>query len=74
MNTARKPAQQRPVFLIAGAVLILLPLIMAINALAQDATQVDVTAADRVAATYGVSSLASHILGSKTPAGRSASA
>src|ERR1700730_5456940 len=53
--------------------LMLLPLVMAINVRAQEeAVGVDVTAADRVAATYGVSNLAYHIFPSKTQAGRTA--
>jgi hypothetical protein len=46
---------------------------MTVNVLAQEeVTSVDVTTADRVAATYGISHVATHILPAKTPAGRTA--
>jgi hypothetical protein len=53
--------------------MLLLPLALVIHVLAQDeAVQVDVSAADRVAATYGASNFASHLFPPKTLAGRTA--
>jgi hypothetical protein len=74
MNSSRKPANRpRTRTALLAATMMWLPLIMTINALAQaDPARVDVTTADRVAATYGVSHIATHILPAKTPAARTA--
>ena len=74
MNSSRKPANRpRTKTALLAATVVWLSLIMTINALAQDdPAGVDVTTADRVAATYGVSQIATHILPAKTPAARTA--
>ena len=55
--------------------LALSPFVMSVTVFAQEeAAQVDVTADDRVAATYGVSHLAYHVLPSKTQAAKTARA
>ena len=74
-RTSKPDKRQRTTFaFLPATLLILLPLALVIQVLAQDeAAQVDVTAADRVAATYGLSSFASHLLPPKTLAGRTAS-
>jgi hypothetical protein len=76
MNSIHNPAKkQRTKFAFLGATLMLLPLLMAINVGAQEEpVRVDVTAADRVAASYGQSNLAYHVFPSKTQAGKAARA
>ena len=56
--------------LLRATMLILLPLALVIHVLAQEEVQVEVTAADRVAATYGVSNFTSHLFLPKTLTGR----
>ena len=74
-NTNRKAKEQRTSsrhwFLIAMPMVLFL--VMAINVHAQEeAVQVDVSTADRVAASYGVSNFNYHILPSNTQPGRAA--
>jgi hypothetical protein len=69
------PTQKRRITLsqICLVIFMLVPLIMVISARAQEeAVQVDVTAGDRVAASYGVSNFAYHIFPANTPTGRAA--
>jgi hypothetical protein len=74
MKISRKKQKEQRITLLHYfliTMLMLLPLVMASNVRAQEEpVDVDVTSADRVSATYGVSNFGYHVFPSKTQAGR----